>query len=144
MSTAILDIQKAKLSGIQDFVSALSRSQPNGPSPYINTHHFAPGMYVRAYYGAKDSVVVSQIHRHEHITVLAAGHCRVISTMQDEERIDVYKDFAIINTPAHTKRALYFLENTTILTIHPNPDDIRDIPELEKMFVVDNFEDLEQ
>ena len=144
MSTAILDIQKAKLSGIQDFVSALSRSQPNGPSPYINTHHFAPGMYVRAYYGIEGSVVVSQVHLHEHITILAAGHCRVISTMQDEERIDVYKDFAIINTPAYTKRALYFLEDTTILTIHLNPDDIRDISQLERILAVDNFEDIQQ
>ena len=144
MSTAILDQRKAQLANIKEMVTQAVKANPNQPTPYINTHHFAPGMYVRAYYGIKDSVVVSQVHLHEHITILAAGHCRVISTMQDEERIDVYKDFAIINTPAHTKRALYFLENTTILTIHPNPDDIRDIPELERMFVVDNFEDLEQ
>ena len=142
MSTAILDIQKSKLADIQNVVTAISSTRPDAPSPYINTHHFAPGMYVRAYYGVEGSVVVSQVHLHEHITILAAGHCRVISTMQNEERIDVYKDFAIINTPAHTKRALYFLEDTTIITIHPNPDDIRDIPELEKMFVVDNFEEI--
>ena len=142
MSTAILDIQKSKLAGIQDVVSAISRTRPNAPSPYINTHHFAPGIYMRAYYGVKGSVVVSQVHLHEHMTILAAGHCRVISTMQDEERIDVYKDFAIMNTPAHTKRALYFLENTTIFGVFPNPDNIRDIPTLEAMFVVDNFEDI--
>ena len=144
MNTAILDQRKAQLANIQEIVTQAVKANPNQPTPYINTHHFAPGMYVRAYYGIEGSVVVSQVHLHEHITILAAGHCRVISTMQDEERIDVYKDFAIINTPAYTKRALYFLKNTTIITIHPNPDDIRDIPELEKMFVVDNFEDLEQ
>jgi|TARA_Y100000114_G_scaffold103485_1_gene96605 hypothetical protein len=142
MSTAILDIQKAKLAGIQDIVSAMSRIKPDQPSPYINTHHFAPGIYMRAYYGVKGSVVVSQVHLHEHMTILAAGHCRVISTMQDEERIDVYKDFAIMNTPPHTKRALYFLENTTIFGVFPNPDNIRDIPTLEAMFVVDSFEDI--
>jgi len=142
MSTAILDIQKAKLAGIQDVVSAMSRINPDQPSPYINTHHFAPGIYMRAYYGVKGSVVVSQVHLHEHMTILAAGHCRVISTMQDKEQIDVYKDFAIMNTPPHTKRALYFLENTTIFGVFPNPDNIRDIPTLEAMFVVDNFEDI--
>ena len=143
MNTSILDTQKTKLAGIQDIVSAISRTKPNAPSPYINTHHFAPGIYMRAYYGVKGSVVVSQVHLHEHMTILAAGHCRVISTMQDEERIDVYKDFAIMNTPPHTKRALYFLENTTIFGVFPNPDNIRDIPTLEAMFVVDNFEDVE-
>ena len=142
MSNAVLDIQKAKLDGIQDFVTALSRSQPNGPSPYINTHHFSPGIYLRAYFALKGSVVVSQIHLHEHLTVIAGGHCRVISTMQDEERIDVYEDFAIMTTPPHTKRALYFLEDTTIFCVFPNPDNIRDIPTLESMLVVDNFEEI--
>ena len=115
MSTAILDIQKSKLEDIQDVVTAISNTRPDAPSPYINTHHFSPGIYIRAFYGVKGSVVVSQIHLHEHITILAAGHCRVVSTMQNEERIDVYKDFAIMTTPPHTKRALYFLENTTII-----------------------------
>ena len=142
MSTAILDIQKSKLADIQDVVTAISSTRPDAPSPYINTHHFSPGIYIRAFYGIKGSVVVSQIHLHEHITILAAGHCRVVSTMQDEERVDVYKDFAIMTTPPHTKRALYFLENTTIITVHQNPDDCRDIPELEKRLVVDSFEEI--
>ena len=142
MSTAILDIQKSKLADIQDVVTAISSTRPDAPSPYINTHHFSPGIYIRAFYGVKGSVVVSQIHLHEHITILAAGHCRVVSTIQNEERVDVYKDFAIMTTPPHTKRALYFLENTTIITVHQNPDDCRDIPELEKRLVVDSFEEI--
>tara|TARA_A100001515_G_scaffold70470_1_gene56043 strand:- start:789 stop:1220 length:432 start_codon:yes stop_codon:yes gene_type:complete len=141
MSTAILDQRKAQLANIQEIVTQAVKANPNQPTPYINTHHFAPGIYVRAYYGVKGSVVVSQVHLHEHLTILAAGHCRVISTMQNEERIDVYKDFAIINTPSLTKRALYFLEDTTILTIHLNPDNIRDIPTLEATLVVDDFKD---
>ena len=75
MSTAILDIQKSKLADIQDVVTAISSTRPDAPSPYINTHHFSPGIYIRAFYGVKGSVVVSQIHLHEHITILAAGHC---------------------------------------------------------------------
>ena len=142
MSTAILDQRKAQLANIQEIVTQAFKENPNQPTPYINTHHFAPGIYVRAYYGMKGSVVVSQVHLHEHLTILAAGHCRVISTMQNEEQIDVYKDFAIINTPSLTKRAIYFLEDTTILTIHLNPDNIRDIPTLEAMLVVDDFKDV--
>ena len=62
--------------------------------------------------------------------------------MQKEERVDVYKDFAIMTTPPHTKRALYFLEDTTIFCVYPNPDDCRDIAELEKRLVVDTFEEI--
>ena len=142
MSSASLEIQKSKLADIQNVVTAISNTRPEAPSPYINTHHFSPGIYIRAFYGVKGSVVVSQIHLHEHMTILAAGHCRVVSTMQNEERIDVYKDFAIMTTPPNTKRALYFLENTTIITVHQNPDDCRDIPELEKRLVVDSFEEI--
>ena len=62
--------------------------------------------------------------------------------MQGKEQVDVYKDFAIMTTPPHTKRALYFLEDTTIFCVYPNPDDCRDIPELEKRLVVDTFEEI--
>ena len=142
MSAAVLDIQKAKIAGIQQLVESISKNNPDEPSQYLNTHHFAEGIYVRAGYAIKGAVIVSQVHLHESVTILCGGHCRVISTMQDEERIDVYKDFAIMNTPAHTKRALYFLEDTTIITVHPNPENIRDVKAMENLLVVDNFEDI--
>ena len=142
MTTALVDQRKAQINSIEEVMRGLAKANPDQPTPYINTHHFAEGMYVRAYYGVKNSMVISQIHKHEHITVLCAGHCRVVSTTQEQDQIDVYKDFAIMVTPPMTKRALYFLENTTILTIHPNPENIQDVPELEKILVVDNFEDL--
>ena len=144
MTTALVDQRKAQIKSLESVLTQLSRNAPDQPTPYINTHHFAEGVYVRAYYGVKDSMVVSQVHKHEHITVLCAGQCRVVSTTQKQDQIDVYKDFAIMVTPPMTQRALYFLENTTILTIHPNPENIQDVPELEKMFVVDNFKDLEK
>ena len=142
MTTALVDQRKAQINSIEEVMRGLAKANPDQPTPYINTHHFAEGMYVRAYYGVKNSMVTSQVHKHEHITVLCAGHCRVVSTTQKQDQIDVYKDFAIMVTPPMTKRALYFLENTTILTIHPNPENIQDVPELEKILVVDNFEDL--
>ena len=141
MSTAVLDIQKAKIAGIQELVEKLA--QNNDSSPYLNTHHFAEGIYVRAGYAIKGAVIVSRVHLHESVTVLCGGHCRIISTMQNEERVDVYKDFAILTTAPMTKRVLYFLENTTMLCVYPNPDNIRDIAELERMFVVDDFKEIE-
>ena len=140
MSSEVLDLQKAKISNIQDSLEKISKNLDQ-PAAFINTHHFAEGVYVRAYYGVKDSVVVSQVHLHENITILARGHCRVISTMQEEERIDVYRDFAIFKTLPYTKRALYFLEDTTILTVHPNPENITDIELLEERLVKSNFTD---
>ena len=61
--------------------------------------------------------------------------------MQEEERIDVYRDFGIFKTLPYTKRALYFLEDTTILTVHPNPENITDIELLEERLVKPNFTD---
>ena len=143
MSTALVDQRKSQILSIEEAVKSLSRGKVDQPTPYINTHHFAEGMYVRAYYGVKGSVVTSQIHKNEHITVLCAGHCRVVSTTQDEDRVDVYSDFAIMVTPPMTKRALYFLEDTTILTIHSNPENVRDMKELELNHVMDSFEEKE-
>mgnify|MGYP003638749634 FL=1 len=85
---------------------------------------------------------MSRVHLHENVTILCSGHCRVVSTMSDKEQIEVYKNFAIFMTPPLTKRALYFLEDTTILTVHSNPDNIRDVEELERRLAVNNFEDV--
>ena len=148
MNNALVDQRRAEINNIEDFLKQLCVTRVkkglDQPIPYINTHHFAEGLYVRAYYGVKDSVATSQIHKREHITVLCAGHCRVVSTSQSENRIDIYKDFAIMVTPPLTQRALYFLEDTTIITVHTNPDNIRDMKELENMHVMNNFEEKEE
>ena len=55
MSAAVLDIQKAKIEGIQQLVAeSISRNNPDEPSQYLNTHHFAEGIYVRAGYAIKE------------------------------------------------------------------------------------------
>jgi hypothetical protein len=143
MNTAILDQRKAQLANIQEIVTQAVKANPNQPPRIliriILLLDVRPSVLrIRGFCRRKPSSPSRAYYD------ISSRSLSCYSTMQNEERIDVYKDFAIINTPAHTKRALYFLENTTILTIHPNPDDIRDIPELEKMFVVDNFEEIKQ
>ena len=65
------------------------------------------------------------------VSILVSGHIRVVSTKQEEDVVEVYKDFAIFTTPPQTKRALYLLEDTIFITIHPNPTNTQDIVELE-------------
>jgi hypothetical protein len=35
-----------------------------------------------------------------------------------------------------TQRAIYALEETVFVTVHPNPDDCQDLAELERRFIV--------
>ena len=137
MSSELAEVQELQLQR-EDQISVLTKVlEKNISEGFLeaavtaNTHHFADGIYVRAWYGSKGSVAVSAEHNESNVSILVSGHIRVVSTKQEEDVVEVYKDFAIFTTPPQTKRALYLLEDTIFITIHPNPTNTQDIVELE-------------
>ena len=110
-------------------------------SDFMHSHHFAEGLYVRVIYLPKGTICTGEVHRFECVNIIAQGHVRTITTRQEEEVIEVYRDFAIFSGVAGTKRALIALEDTVWITAHPNPDNARDIAKLEEHFVVNNVEE---
>ena len=147
MSSELVEVSKFELAR-RDKISTLEKvlmdvlvKQPEAEVTTSVHHHFAPQIYIREFFGPKDSVVVSRVHKDPNLFILAKGHVKIVSTTQKKEQVDVFKDFAICTTPANTKRVGYFLEDTIILTVHPNPDDSRDIEELESRIAIDSFEE---
>ena len=45
MSTAVLDIQKAKIAGIQEFISSITRNNPDAPCRYFSVDPSDPAGY---------------------------------------------------------------------------------------------------
>ena len=147
MSSELAEVSKFelarrdKLNTLQKvMMDALVKHPEAEIKPMVN-HHFAPQIYIREFLGPKDSIVVSRVHKDPNLFILVKGHVKIVSSTQKKEQVDVFKDFAICTTPANTKRVGYFLEDTIILTIHPNPDDSRDIEELEARIAIDSFEE---
>ena len=147
MSSELAEVSKFelarrdKLNTLQKVMMDVLVKHPEAEIKPMVNHHFAPQIYIREFLGPKDSIVMSKVHKEPNMFILIKGHVKIVSTAQKKEQVDVFKDFAICTTPANTKRVGYFLEDTIILTVHPNPDDSRDIEELEARIAIDSFEE---
>jgi hypothetical protein len=94
-------------------------------------HWFAGNVYLRELEIPEDVFCVGKIHKHEHFVVLAEGACRINT---DAGMEDIIAPHIWVSKPGD-QRALYTYQDCTFLTIHANPDDIRDVVELEKRIV---------
>lgn len=89
-------------------------------------HYFAEGVYARCFYLPKGVAASSHIHRKPCVTVVPYGKVRTITTLQDAEEVQEVSGFSIFESPAGIKRAIYGVEDTVWITLHPNPENERD------------------
>lgn len=90
-------------------------------------HLFCDGMYVRTLAIPAGTVVVGKTHRHEHPVLLTKGRAR-INTDRGMETITAPHVWI---SPPGAKRALVALEDCEFTTVHLNPDNGRDLDEIE-------------
>lgn len=97
-------------------------------------HHFAPGIYMRQMDAEAGTIVVSKMHRTEHMNILLTGSL----TVATENGIEFIQAPAVIKSMPGTKRIGYFHENTSWITVHPT--DSTDLDEIEKQVIVPEHE----
>lgn len=78
------------------------------------THHFSGGMYCRKIVIPKDTVVVSKVHKTEHLFIGCVGELQVAG--QGETYIIRPGD--IVPSPVGTKRVVHALTDVVVLTVH--------------------------
>jgi len=100
-------------------------------------HYFVNGLYARELFIPKGTILTGAIHKTEHLCVMT-GDIEIRSE-QCGGRYTGYQMF--VSTPG-VKRIGYALEDTTFTTLHPT--DETDISELEKLLVVQTYEEYEQ
>jgi hypothetical protein len=100
-------------------------------------HFFMDGVYVRKMTMFKDTVVVGAIHKHLHMCFLLKGHLSVVSESGTKEYV---APCYIIAEPGE-KRVLYSHENSCWYNTHKNPNNIKDVRELEKQIVALSYEE---
>lgn len=102
-------------------------------------HRFTDGIYVRQITIFKGTLATGRIHKHRHPSIILSGD---ISFVSDEEGVHRVKAPGVFISPAGIKRLVYAHETTIWITIHSNPDNIRDLKLLEKELVTDSYDDL--
>jgi len=139
-----------KVKSVEDFIISLkgeiegiSGGVPGKvayPDFFKYKHSFAEGLYVREMIMEKGTMVFSAIHKRSFPFFLLSGHL-AIST---EKGVEDFIAPCYIITPRGTKRIGYAIEESTIVTVHKNPDNLRDIEEIDNYNVVFTWEDYAQ
>lgn len=93
-------------------------------------HHFAPGVYMRQMNAKAGTLVVSKMHRTEHMNILLTGSL----TVATENGIELMTAPAVLKSMPGTKRIGYFHEDSSWITVHPT--DSNDLEEIEKQVIV--------
>lgn len=127
-----------KTFNLQEVILALPEEERLTKEDLQPIHYFADGMYLRSLFLPEGMVVVGDIHRHSHFTILAEGKSKIVS--QDGE-MDVEAPFVFISTP-YAKRSVYAVTDCTWITVHLNHDNCTDIEEVENRHVIRDEQEL--
>jgi len=101
------------------------------------THSFSDGIYVREIFIKKGMFAIGKIHKTNHTFFIMKGKLRFFTETGVKEIEAPYYGNAI----AGTKRVSIALEDTVFVNVFPNPNNIKDIDELEDIFLVNTYED---
>jgi quercetin dioxygenase-like cupin family protein len=94
------------------------------------THRFytEKGEYWREITMPSGMTGVGHIHRHRHLNLVLSGHALVTWDGQTHE----VKAPAIFYSEAGAQKAFQVFEDFRLVTIHPNPDNLTDVLEIEQ------------
>ncbi|WP_347454275.1 hypothetical protein ABEF83_08080 [Acinetobacter thermotolerans] len=97
-------------------------------------HHFAPGVYMRQMDAAAGTLVVSKMHRTEHMNILVKGSL----TVATEDGIQLMTAPCVLKSMPGTKRIGYFHEDSSWITVHPTEE--TDLEKIEAQVIVPDEE----
>tara|TARA_R110002167_G_scaffold244449_1_gene449972 strand:+ start:68 stop:511 length:444 start_codon:yes stop_codon:yes gene_type:complete len=104
------------------------------------THSFSEGIYIREMSMLKDGVVIGKIHNRSHTWFLMKGKIRIAN----EDGIVTYSAPTYVNASSGAKRVIVALEDSVFVNIHPNPDNITDTDELERILTCETYTQYKQ
>ena len=99
-------------------------------------HYFSDGLYVREMFCKKGYLCFTVIHNTANPLFLMKGTVAFSS----EDGVEELTAPTFILTNPGTKRICYWLEDSVIITVHPNPDGLTDLKEIEKKMFSCNWD----
>lgn len=96
-------------------------------------HHFGPGVYMREITMPAGAWAMGHAHRHDCVNIVISGKA---SMMGEDGRVVVLEGPKTFLSKAFQRKLGFIHEDLTHITVHPNPDDVRDLDKLEEMLLV--------
>ena len=103
-------------------------------------HYFSDGLYVREMFCKKNALIFTVIHNTANPLFLMKGKVAFSS----EDGVEELTAPTFILTKPGTKRICYWLEDSVIVTVHPNPDGLTDLEEIEKKMFSGSWEEYDE
>ena len=107
------------------------------PSWTKYNHYFSDGLYIREMFCPKGYLCFTVIHNTANPLFMMKGTMIVSS----EEGIKELVAPTFVLTKPGTKRICYWPEDSVCVTVHPNPDGLTDLEEIEKKMFSCNWEE---
>jgi len=127
------------IGSVEDGMKEAVEKNPDNEVVMPPQHHVWGGMFVRELFMPAGAVIVSKIHKVDHLTFVLEGEAEVIDEFGSAE---VYTAPSLIKTPAGMKRILRIKTDSRWMTVHLNPDGIEDADEFEKHIISPTHLDL--
>lgn len=136
---ALAEIEPLKSLQVQEYLNVpperieqveaklLQLPQAKFADDYPLEHHFSPGVYIRKIFMPAGDLVLGHAHLTHHANLILQGRAAV---MMDGKLHDL-RAGTVINSDAGVRKVLYILEDCIWATVHSNPDNITDVPQLE-------------
>ena len=109
------------------------------PSFVKYKHHFTKDLYIREMCCPKDTICFSVIHKKSNPLFLLSG--KIIISLEDGLKELVGPTYVL--TEPGVKRVILGLEDVVVVTVHPNPDGINNLEEIEEQLYACTWKDFE-
>ena len=120
-------------------ICALEEKMLEQPQVEIKTtHYYAPQIYMRQIFIPRGTLLTGKIHKTEHLNILSQG----IMTVWTDEGMKKLKASTVIKSKPGIKRVGYAHEDSVWITVHHNPDNIKDTDALEEILIAKSFEEV--
>lgn len=98
-------------------------------------HTFVDGLYIREMSMKKDHFAIGKLQKHEHLWVLLKGRLSVTT----ESGTGEYEAPCYVAAKPGEKKAVYALEDSIFVNIYPNPDNTKDLENIENKWIAKNY-----
>ena len=140
---------KEKVKEIEDYFTSIADGKDvvvgNGseliyPNMWKYKHSFADGVYIRQMDMKQGQLGFSAIHKHSYGFFLLSG----VLASSKEEGVEEFIAPCYIISPQGAKRIVYAIEDCTIVTVHANPTNTKDLKKIEEINVVFSWEEYKE
>jgi len=133
----------------RETVTSLERQMLDSDNPLVIkgnsdsfplTHSFSDGVYIREMSMLEGGIVIGKIHNRSHTWFLMKGKLKIAN----EDGVVTYSAPTYVNAVSGAKRVIIALEDSVFVNVHPNPDNITNIDELERILTCETYTQYKQ